>query len=90
MGRSTPSWIQRGVHPSHATVLRATVLHATVLRAIAALGRQQCAQAGDFAVKAHRSALRAQEAPICLRLIGSCERCVRASCASDSVLRRST
>ena len=70
MGRSTPSWIQRGVHPSHAavlraTVLRATVLHAMVLHAIAAPVRRQCAQAGDGAVKAHRSALRANDAPMC-------------------------
>ena len=85
MGRSTLSWIKRGAFPSHATALHATVLHA-----IAAPGCRQCAQAGDVAVKAHRSALRAQEAPICLRLIGSCERCVRASRALDSVLRRST
>ena len=95
MGRSTPSWIKRGVLSSHATALHATVLHVTVLHvtilhAIAAPGRRQCAQTGDGAVKAHRSALRAQEAPICLRLIGSCERCVRASRALDSVLRRST
>ena len=99
MGRSTPSWIKRGALPSHATVLHAmvlhatvlhaTVLHATVLHAIAAPGRRQCAQAGDSAVKAHSSALRAKDAPICLRLIGSCERCVRASLASDSVLSRS-
>ena len=84
MGRSTPSWIQRGVHPSHATVLRATVLHA-----IAAPVRQQCAQAGDVAVKAHRSALRANDAPICSRSTGSSERCVRASLVSDFVLDRS-
>ena len=89
MGRSTPSWIKRGALPSHATVLHATVLHATVLHAIAAPSRRQCAQAGDSAVKAHSSALHAKDAPICLRLIGSCERCVRASLASDYVLSRS-
>jgi len=63
MGRSTPSWIKRGAHPSHetvlyamvlhATVLRAMVLHATVLHAIAAPGRRQCVQEGGSAVKAH-------------------------------------
>ena len=40
-------------------------------------------------MKAHRSALRAKDAPMCLRLIGSCERCVRASRALDFVLDRS-
>jgi len=84
MGRSTPSWIKRGVHPSHATVLHATVLHA-----IAAPSRRQCAQAGDFAVKAHLSALRAKDAPMCLRLIGLCERCVYASLVSGFVLSTS-
>ena len=49
----------------HATVLHVTVLHATVLHAIAAPGRRQCAQTGDGAVKAHRSALRANDAPMC-------------------------
>ena len=73
----------------HATVLHAMVLHATVLHAIAAPGRRQYVQAGDLAVKAHSSALRAKDAPTCLRLIGSCERCVHALLASDSVLSRS-
>ena len=94
MGRSTPSWIKRGALPSHATVLRAkvlhaTVLHATALHAIAAPSRRQCAQAGDSAVKAHSSALHAKDAPICLRLIDSFERGVRASFALGFVLSRS-
>jgi len=89
MGRSTPSWIKRGTYPSHATVLHATVLPATVLHAIAAPGRRKYVQAGDFAVKAHSSALRAKDAPICLRLIGSFERGVRASLALGFVLSRS-
>jgi hypothetical protein len=80
MGRAPPSWIQRGAHSSHVTVLHATVLHATVLHttvlhatvlhttvlhAIAPPSRRQCAQAGDGAVKAHRSALHANDAPMC-------------------------
>ena len=99
MGRSTPSWIKRGALLSHATVLHTTVLHATVLHAmvlqatvlhaLAAPGRRQYVQAGDFAVKAHSLALRAKDAPTCLRLIGSCERCVHASLVSDFVLDRS-
>ena len=82
MGRAPPSWIKKGAHSSHATVLHATVLHA-----IAALVRRQCVPEGDSAVPAHRSALHAKDARTCLRLIGSCERCVRASHALDSVLR---
>ena len=73
----------------HATVLHTTVLHTTVLPAIAAPGRRQCAQAGDSAVKAHSSALHAKDAPICLRLIDSFERGVRASLALGFVLSRS-
>jgi len=63
--------------------------HATVLHAISAPVRWQCAPEGDSAAPAHRSALHTKDAPICLRLIGSYERYVRASRASDSVLSRS-
>jgi len=75
---------KKGALSSHATVLHATVLHA-----IAAPVRWQCAPEGDSAAPAHRSALHTKDAPICLRLIGSYERYVRASRASDSVLSRS-
>ena len=58
-------------------------------QALSLLRTRQYVQAGDFAVKAHSSALRAKGAPICLRLIGSCERCVHASLVSGFVLSTS-
>ena len=79
MGRSTPSWIKRGSEPPKAAVPPA----------IAALVHRQCVQEGGSAVTARSSALHSKDAPICSRLIGSCERYVHASLALDFVLIRS-